>query len=73
MLQAQVERMLKDSRSRALVDNFAAQWLRLRNLRSHTPIARDFPNFDNELREAFRIETELFFGDNPEDRSVLDR
>jgi hypothetical protein len=73
VLQAQVERMLRDPRSRALVDNFAAQWLRLRNLRSHTPIARDFPNFDNELREAFRIETELFFESIiREDRSVLD-
>ena len=73
VLQAQVERMLKDPRSRALVDSFAAQWLRLRNLRSHTPIARDFPNFDNELREAFRIETELFFESIiREDRSVLD-
>jgi mono/diheme cytochrome c family protein len=73
VLQAQVERMLKDPRSRALVDNFAAQWLRLRNLRSHSPIARDFPNFDNELREAFRIETELFFHSIVrEDRSVLD-
>jgi hypothetical protein len=73
VLQAQVERMLKDPRSRALVDSFASQWLRLRNLRSHTPIARDFPNFDNELREAFRIETELFFESIiREDRSVLD-
>ena len=73
VLQAQVERMLKDPRARALVDSFATQWLRLRNLRSHSPIARDFPNFDNELREAFRIETELFFGSIiREDRSVLD-
>jgi hypothetical protein len=73
VLQAQVERMLKDPRSRALVDSFATQWLRLRNLRSYTPIARDFPDFDNELREAFRIETELFVGSIiREDRSVVD-
>ena len=73
VLQAQVERMLRDPRARALVDSFATQWLRLRNLRSHTPIARDFPNFDNELREAFRVETELFFGSIiREDRSVLE-
>jgi mono/diheme cytochrome c family protein len=73
VLQAQVERMLRDPKSRALVDSFAAQWLRLRNLRSHSPIARDFPNFDNELREAFRIETERFFESIVrEDRSVLD-
>ena len=73
VLRLQVERMLKDPKARALVDSFATQWLRLRNLRSHTPIARDFPNFDNELREAFRIETELFFESIVrEDRSVLD-
>ena len=73
VLEHQVERMLADPRARALVDNFAGQWLRLRNLRSHSPIARDFPNFDNELREAFRIETELFFESIVrEDRSVLD-
>ena len=73
VLQAQIERMLRDPKSRALVDSFATQWLRLRNLRSHSPIARDFPDFDNELRDAFRIETELFFGSIiREDRSVLD-
>jgi mono/diheme cytochrome c family protein len=73
VLQAQVERMLRDPKARALVDHFASQWLRLRNLRSHTPIARDFPNFDNELREAFRTETEMFFESIiREDRSVLD-
>jgi hypothetical protein len=73
VLQAQVERMLREPRARTLVDSFATQWLRLRNLRSHSPIARDFPNFDNELREAFRIETELFFGSIiREDRSALD-
>jgi mono/diheme cytochrome c family protein len=73
VLQAQVERMLKDPKAEALVDSFATQWLRLRNLRSIAPIAHDFPNFDNELREAFRIETELFFGSIiREDRSVVD-
>ena len=73
VLQAQVERMLKDPKSHALVDSFASQWLRLRNLRSHIPIARDFPNFDNELRDSLRIETELFFGSIiREDRSVID-
>jgi len=73
VLQAQVERMLRDSRSRSLVDNFASQWLRLRNLRSHIPIANDFPDFDNELRKAFETETELFFASIiREDRSVLD-
>jgi hypothetical protein len=73
VLRAQVERMLEDPKARALVDSFATQWLRLRNLRSLSPIAREFPNFDNELREAFRIETELFFESIVrEDRSVLD-
>jgi cytochrome c5 len=73
VLEAQVRRMLHDPRSRAIVDNFASQWLMLRNLRSHQPNPTDFPNFDNELRQAFRIETELFFDSvMREDRSVLD-
>jgi hypothetical protein len=65
--------MLKDPKSRALVDNFASQWLMLRNLKGHQPNPRDFPNFDNELRAAFRKETELFFESiMRDDRSVLD-
>jgi hypothetical protein len=55
------------------VDNFAGQWLMLRNLKGHIPNPGDFPNFDNELRDAFRTETELFFQSIVrEDRSVLD-
>ena len=46
--------MLADPRSRALVDNFASQWLMLRNLKSHIPNPGDFPNFDNHLRDGFR-------------------
>jgi len=73
VLAQQVRRMLKDPKSRALVDNFASQWLMLRNLKSHQPNPRDFPNFDNELRQAFRQETELFFDSvMREDRSVID-
>ena len=65
--------MLADDRSRALVTNFAAQWLHLRNLESITPDMRLFPDFDDNLRQAFRQETELFVDSVlREDRSVLD-
>jgi hypothetical protein len=73
MLERQVKRMLADPKSRALVDNFASQWLMLRNLKGHIPTPGDFPNFDNELRQAFRQETELFFESiMREDRSLVD-
>jgi mono/diheme cytochrome c family protein len=73
MLERQVRRMLADGRSRALVTNFASQWLRLRNLDSITPDMRLFPDFDDNLRQAFRQETELFFESIlREDRSALD-
>jgi hypothetical protein len=73
VLDRQVRRMLADRRSRALVDNFAAQWLHLRNLASITPDMRLFPDFDDNLRQAFREETELFVDSVlREDRSVLD-
>jgi hypothetical protein len=54
VLERQVRRMLADTRSRALVNNFAEQWLRLRNLDSITPDMRLFPDFDDNLRQAFR-------------------
>ncbi len=73
VLAAQAERMLEDRRSRALTENFAGQWLYLRNLDSVTPDARLFPDFDDNLRQAFRKETELFFDRIVrEDRSVLE-
>ena len=73
VLEQQVRRMLADSRSQALVDNFAGQWLYTRNLRQVSPDPRVFPQFDDELRQAFQQETELFFGSMlREDRSVLD-
>jgi hypothetical protein len=73
VLEREVRRMLKDPRSSALVENFAGQWLMLRNLRGHIPTPGDFPNFDNELRQAFRRETELFVGAIfREDRSVME-
>ena len=73
VLERQVRRMLADERSRALVDNFAEQWLYLRNLGAVTPDPKLFPDFDDNLREAFRRETRLFFESvKNEDRSVLD-
>ena len=73
VLERQVRRMLADPRSQSLVNNFAAQWLHLRNLDSITPDMRLFPDFDDNLRQAFRQETELFFESVlREDRSVLD-
>jgi hypothetical protein len=60
VLAAQVERMLADTRAQRFVENFAGQWLKLRDL-------PDFPSqdreFDDELRDAFHHETELFFAD----------
>lgn len=71
--ESQVRRLLADPRSRNLATNFAVQWLHLRNLDSITPDLRLFPDFDDNLRQAFRTETELFFDSIVrEDRSVLD-
>jgi hypothetical protein len=73
VLEAQVKRMLADSRASALVSNFGGQWLYLRNLESFTPDLRLFPDFDDNLRQAFREETERFFETVVrEDRSVLE-
>jgi cytochrome c551/c552 len=73
LLEQQVRRMLADPRSEALMNNFAAQWLQLRNLDSVNRSPRLFPDFDDNLRQAFRRETELFFQSMvSDDRSVLD-
>jgi Protein of unknown function (DUF1592)/Protein of unknown function (DUF1588)/Protein of unknown function (DUF1585)/Protein of unknown function (DUF1587)/Protein of unknown function (DUF1595) len=73
VLEKQVRRMLADKRSRTLVTNFADQWLYLRNLSSTNPDMRIFAGFDDNLRQAFRRETELFLSDIfQQDRSVLD-
>jgi hypothetical protein len=73
VLEAQVRRMLADERSRSLVNNFAAQWLYLRNLEAVIPDMRLFPDFDDNLRQALRQETELFVESIlREDRSVLE-
>ena len=72
-LDGQVERMLADPRAENLVTNFSAQWLHLRNLDGVTPDKRLFPDFDDNLRQAMRRETELFVGSIlREDRSALD-
>jgi hypothetical protein len=73
VLEQQVKRMLADPKAAALVANFAGQWLHLRNLDTQMPDPRLFLDFDNNLRQAFRRETELFFESIvKEDRSVLD-
>jgi hypothetical protein len=65
--------MLADPRAAALVENFAGQWLYLRNLNATRPDPPTFPDFDDNLRQSLRRETELFFSSvMQEDRSVLD-
>jgi mono/diheme cytochrome c family protein len=73
VLEQQVKRMLADPRSNALIANFAEQWLFLRNLKSSVPDLEAFPDFDDNLRQAMKEETTLFFDSvMREDRSVLD-
>jgi Protein of unknown function (DUF1592)/Protein of unknown function (DUF1588)/Protein of unknown function (DUF1585)/Protein of unknown function (DUF1587)/Protein of unknown function (DUF1595)/Planctomycete cytochrome C len=73
VLQQEVRRMLADPRSRELVKNFAGQWLQLRTLQSSTPEGILYPDFDDNLRQAFRTEAEMFFESIVrEDRSVID-
>ena len=73
ILEQQTLRMLKDSRSKALVENFAGQWLYLRNLPSLVPDPVEFPEFDENLRAAFRQESELYFESLlKDDKSALD-
>ena len=72
-LDRQVRRMLADPRADAMVENFAGQWLYLRNLTGTRPDPPTFPDFDDNLRQSLRQETELFFSSvMKEDRSVLD-
>lgn len=73
VLEAQARRMLADPRARqSLVANFAGQWLHLRNLDGITPDGRLFPDFDDNLRQSMRRETELLFDEIlRDDRSVL--
>ena len=73
VLEAQVGRMLADPRAESLATNFAGQWLHLRNLAASRPNLRRYPDFDDNLRGAFRRETELLFASVvDEDRDVLD-
>ncbi len=73
VLDAQVKRMLADPRSDQLVTNFAGQWLSLRALPTQTPVTAEFPDFDDNLRQAMRKETELFVDSIVhEDRPVTD-
>ena len=73
MLEQQVKRMLADPRSDALVKNFAGQWLICAICKACSRTPTNFPDFDDNLRQAFRQETEMFFDSiMREDRSVLD-
>ena len=73
VLEQQVRRMLRDPRSQALVDNFANQWLKLGKLAGVVPDVDEFPDFDENLREAMQQETRLFIASQlREDRSVMD-
>jgi hypothetical protein len=73
VLETQVRRMLADPRAAALAENFAGQWLHLRNLDTIKPNTDFFPDFDNNLRQAFKREAELFFASIvSENRSILD-
>ena len=73
VMQAQIRRMIADPKSNALIENFAGQWLQIRNLNGVTPDPDSFPAFDDSLRQAMKRETEMFFGAlMREDRSVLE-
>lgn len=73
VLDQQVRRMLADPKSEALVENFGAQFLYLRNLQATSPAGVFYPDWDNELRTSFQRETELFFESIiREDRSIVD-
>ncbi len=72
-INAQIKRMLRDPKSEAFVQNFVGQWLQIRNLDFVQPDAKEFPDFDEELRLAMRKETELLFEHIlRQDRSVVE-
>jgi hypothetical protein len=73
VLNREVRRMLADPKAESLVNNFAEQWLFLRNVQSVAPDEATFPNFDDNLRQSYKRETELFFSSiMKEDRNVMD-
>jgi hypothetical protein len=73
VLEQQVRRMLADPKADALTTNFAGQWLYLRNLKNMQPNSEEFPDFDDNLRQAFEREASLFFRSIVrEDRNLLD-
>jgi hypothetical protein len=73
VLEQQVRRMLRDPRANALVEGFATRWLELSKLAGFVPDTQLYPEFDENLREAFGMETRLFIGDQlKQDRSVTD-
>jgi hypothetical protein len=73
VLERQVRRMISDERFDSFVEQFAGQWLFLRNLAASIPVQQNFPDFDDTLRESFRTETEMFVDSIiREDRSALD-
>ncbi len=72
-IEKQARRLLADPRSSALADRFAAQWLRLQDVEKVRPDPNFYPNFDENIAEAMRTETKLFFANLvKEDRSLLD-
>jgi hypothetical protein len=72
-IEKHARRMLADPRANALSDRFAAQWLRLQDVEKVHPDPNFYPNFDENLAEAMRTETKMFFQNLvKEDRSVLD-
>jgi len=73
VMSQQVKRMLADERAKTLVNNFAEQWLLLRNLPHTSKDYKLFPEFDESLRSDLQTETKLFLGSIfQENRSILD-
>src|SRR5439155_17425608 len=73
VLEKQVRRMLADPRAESLATRFASQWLRLQDVDKLRPDALLYPSYDNQLSDAYKRETELFFNSIVrEDRNILD-